>query len=323
LRVDLVGGDLEFKLNSPDQISVTSNDLVPEITWTSRDNPNSTVLESGDAIEGDHVIIKADLHSWNVSIVRTAMEFYDFNQTPVEYETEGSNIEVDTYDFGMNVECGMIFTGFSNIGVEVQRELTNLSITNYFAPEIDNITIQETGTEILFISWDIYDRNADDSHLYSILFSRDYGASWQMLAADLNETSFTWDTSPFIWLDDAGLCIRAYDNDETNNTGLTSIYDCWPGLIGQSIIWLEDYGITIIRTTTTIHTSSTTIVNSTSSSNTSMSQSGSMIIFFLWFMLPISISVIVVFFIYILNSNRKRIPLGNLYRNTSNRFFLE
>lgn len=426
---DLVGGGPEIGLNSYDKISVTSNDLIPEITWTSRDSPNSTILESGDVLEGDHVVFKADFSTWNIQIIKTEMKFYGrsqlnvsrslihtprispiyqndldwfivqniakglevnlevnfsntncdiyawwtdelsfdelnfdlnllgvqlaanskpergsfipkrngdlaigcfnhsnstgtwnllFNQTSFELESEGSRFEFDTYELGNNVECGFTVTGHSNNGIKVQREFTNLAITNYFVPEIENFTIDEPDSLDFTITWDIYDRNADDNHFYSLFFSQNAGDTWMLLATDLKNSSFYFDTRPFLAGDEWMLQVRAFDNDYATNPNATSIEECWPGLMNYSTIEAGSLGgqrrgpppsrthISTTITTTTISTDTTTLTTHPSFM-IALPPTDEFIYFTLWWgVMPSSLVIIVVFSYLILKARRKQ-----------------
>jgi hypothetical protein len=58
------------------KLNLLSNDNLPEVTWKSRDNPNKSVLEDDNNIEGDHITIKAEMESENLSIIKTEMLFH-------------------------------------------------------------------------------------------------------------------------------------------------------------------------------------------------------------------------------------------------------
>ena len=413
----MVGGDPDSEWRLIENNFLLSNNLLPEITWTSRDSPNSTVLESGDVLEGDHIIIKAKSLSENSSITNTKMEFLgksqlnvtrpliliirnnpisqidldwvvvenitkglmvnievnfsntncdiyawwndelldgelDFssnllgnqmttnskpergsfipnrtgnlaigcfntdnstgnwslllNQTFIEFESNESDIEVDTYELGRNVECRLMVTWYANNDIIMENEFSELSISNFFAPKIENITIDDSDSLNFTITWDIYDRNADDNHFCSILFSRDGGDSWQLLAIDLVTTSYYWDTSPFLTGDDWMLQIRVYDNDFSVNPNATCIEDCWPGLMNQSNYWLGDLGGSHVypppyypitsETTTSATTVTSTISTTDADFGISLYQVGDFLYIVLWWgVLPISLVIIVVF----------------------------
>jgi hypothetical protein len=400
-RVDMEGGDPSSEWISTENGHHLSNSHFPEITWSSRDNPNDSIIETDAIIAGDHAIIKADMESEYLSIIKIEMMLHgrsplnrtqslvynhhaapmsqnDFdwlivenitkglmvnlevnfsntncdiyawwndeldtgdldlsadllgnqlatfskpengsfipnrsgdlaigcfnfsnstgiwsillNQTTFNFGTEKCSIEIDTYSLGRNVECGMNVTGYASNGSEVRRNYTNLSITNFFAPEIENKSIEEIEIDILRVSWDIYDRNADDNHFYEIFFSRDYGDSWMLLAKDLNESLFEWDTTPFLTRDEYRLRIRAYDNDCVINPNANTIEECWPGLMSQSFIIIENFTTSHVKTST-----QTSFTTATLSSNTNYSNSPTQIANTLWwFILPGSLVIILV-----------------------------
>ena len=409
---DEVGVDNKSESISTDEIALLSNSLQPEVTWTSRNNPNSTILESGYNLEGDHIIIKAELIPENSSMTKTKMEFFgksqlnvthplmlitrnnpiyqidldwvivenitkglmvnievnfsnsncdiyawwndeliddelDFssnlldnqmattskpergsfipdrtgnlaigcfntsnstgnwslllNQTCIEFESDESDIEVDTFELARNIECELMVTWYDDENeIALQSEFSKLSINNFFAPTVGNITIDDSDSANFTISWDIYDLNADDNHFYSILFSRDAGDSWQLLARDLVTTSFYWDTRPFLEGDEWMLQIRAYDNDFSVNPNATCINDCWPGLMGRSF---TDYHFTPSGPKTPYPTSFTT---TTLISNTNVSNSPTQITNTLWlFILPVSICIIMVFSLCFISRRHK------------------
>ena len=400
-RVDMVGGDPSCEWISTENGHQLSNSHFPEITWSSRDNPNDSIIETDAIITGDHAIIKADMESEYLSVIKIEMMLHgrsplnrirslvynhhatpvtqnDFdwliienvtkgltvnlevnfsntncdiyawwndeldtddldlsadllgnqlatfskpergsfipnrsgdlaigcfnfsnstgiwsiflNQTTFNFETEKSSIEIDTYSLGRNVECGMNVTGYASNGSEVRRNYTNLSISNFFAPEIENKSIEEIETDILRVTWDIYDRNADDNHFHEIFFSRDYGASWMLLAKDLNESLFDWDTTPFLMEDEYRLRIRTYDNDCVINPNATSVEECWPGLMNQSLIIIENFTSSYAKTPTQTSFTTTTSISNTNGSNSPTQIANAL----WWFILPGSLAIILV-----------------------------
>jgi hypothetical protein len=110
-----------------------------------------------------------------------------------------------------------------------------------------------------------------------------------LLATDLNEALFDWDTGPFLAGDEYLLRIRAYDNDYVKNPNATTIEECWPGLMGQS--FTDDY-FTPSGPKTPYPTSFiTTTLDSDPNGSISPTQMENAI---WWFILPVSLSVIVV-----------------------------
>ena len=430
-RVDVVGGDPDSEWISFENDFLHSNNLLPEITWTSRDSPNSTVIESGDVLEGDHIIIKAELIPENSSIIKSKMQFLgksqlnvtrplmlitrnnaifqidldwivvenitkgltvnievnfsnsncdiyawwndeliddelDFssnlldnqmattskpergsfipdrtgnlaigcfntsnstgnwslllNQTCIEFESKESNIEFDTYGLWRNIECGLMVTWYDDKNeIALRSEFTMLSISNFFLPVVKNFTIDNPDSLNFTMSWDIYDRNADDNHFCSILFSRDSGAFWLLLTRDLVTTSYYWDTRPFLVGDEWMIQIRAYDNDFSVNPNATCIDDCWPGLMNYSTIWLGDLGGQYIGPPPL--TTQTTTISSTSPSRSLTTNPDLIIqlpnlseilyIILWWGVLPVSLLVIALFSYLIFNARRNQTGYSN------------
>jgi hypothetical protein len=119
--------------------------LIPSTNLLGNQLATSSKPESGSFIpnrSGDLVIgcfnFSNSTGNWSILL----------NQGVFNFETEESSIEIDTYSLGKNVECGLNVTGYTSNGSEVKGSYTNLSITNFFAPEIENISIEEIETDI-------------------------------------------------------------------------------------------------------------------------------------------------------------------------------
>ncbi|UCE09407.1 MAG: hypothetical protein JSW61_10590 [Candidatus Thorarchaeota archaeon] len=126
----------------------------------------------------------------------------------------GNEVIYETWIWFDNVTLSMDFAGRSIGGETYEFSFSNLSINNFFAPRVENVTV--TGETEVEFTWDIYDLNQHDEHYSQLLISGDSGVTFQLMAANLTEPRFVWDSTGFIRQIYVGK-IRVFDNDPELN----------------------------------------------------------------------------------------------------------
>ncbi|MHA1248117.1 MAG: S8 family serine peptidase [Candidatus Thorarchaeota archaeon] len=148
-------------------------------------------------------------------------------------ETEsakGSTVLFDTYQmlkngtFQVKVEA----TTATNIGFVVN--LAELTCQNFFAPDISNVQVSKNGN-LVNITWDLYDRNAGDDHYFEIAISHDGGLTYQLLAVNVTDMFYVWDSTGF---EEGEYKVRVtvFDCDPADPMGIKPFGqgNYWPGL---------------------------------------------------------------------------------------------
>jgi len=127
---------------------------------------------------------------------------------------EGNSIEVDTYYLMANQTYSIVVDGHTGANIVYNLEIPNVFIGNFFAPIVTVPTPTPIGGGEYSITWSCTDLNADDVNYYSVWLSNNDGASYMLLAQNLTETTFLWDSTG--WLEDSYMVrIRAYSLDFT------------------------------------------------------------------------------------------------------------
>jgi hypothetical protein len=139
------------------------------------------------------------------------------------------NYTFDTYDFLFNITKAINVRAYTDTNLWFITSTENNFLGNFFAPRV-NVTSPNGGedwsTGLHNITWTAYDNNSDDIMTYNVLFSRDAGESWQLLAGGLTGNYFEWNTAPFLEGDDWLIEVRGIDND-TVYTGMQNPLDPW------------------------------------------------------------------------------------------------
>ena len=117
----------------------------------------------------------------------------------IEYPpVSGTEVEFSTADYlDRNEKLDITFLGWVDSDNAYRADYYNVTIVNYFAPEVLDIVVSGEHPTITF-QWTIHDRNALDTLTSDLLVSMDDGLTFQWLARDLCSTSYTWDASRWL-----------------------------------------------------------------------------------------------------------------------------
>ncbi|MFW9956186.1 MAG: hypothetical protein ACFFD3_16690, partial [Candidatus Thorarchaeota archaeon] len=127
------------------------------------------------------------------------------------YAHDHSNeVTYDTYNIGRNgtFMFQIVAETETNIGFEVN--LASLTFQNFFSPVLTDIEVTGTGAAKT-ITWDFTDLNAQDGHSSEVLLSADGGETYQLIATELEGTSYIWDSTGFT-IRNYMVMVRVYDN---------------------------------------------------------------------------------------------------------------
>jgi hypothetical protein len=109
----------------------------------------------------------------------------------------GNTFEMDTYGLGANASYALLVHSQTGTNIDYSIEIPGVTINNFFKPYLENLTVDDTTAQV-FIDWDMFDLNAGDTHTYEVLLSSDSGATYQLVAAGLTATNYTWDSTGFL-----------------------------------------------------------------------------------------------------------------------------
>lgn len=172
-----------------------AEDVVLNLTYWSRTNSTIDIVNSGDRIGGDHVMLEA---TWlpsdlvdNVGIEVNATAI----PSAVSNSSTTNSVQVDTRPLGNNGTCTINATVWLLNG-SVYSEITeNVFIGNFFTPSVTVLSPNggETWIGANNVTWNAWDTNQDEVLTYEVLISSDSGASFRSIVSNLNKTWYMWD----------------------------------------------------------------------------------------------------------------------------------
>jgi hypothetical protein len=173
----------------------SAEDVLLNLTYWSRTNPNKSMVNSGDRIGGDHVILNA---TWTPSdlVDHVGIEVNAFViPSMISNISTTNSVEIDTRRLGNNATCTINSTVWLLNGSVYSEIVENVYIGNFFIPRITVLTPNggETWIGSNNITWKAWDANQDETLTYEVSFSSDSGATFQSIASNLDRTWLLWD----------------------------------------------------------------------------------------------------------------------------------
>jgi hypothetical protein len=147
-----------------------------------------------------------------------------------------SEFEIDTYFLLANQTYSVLVDSDTGTNLRYTVETPNIFIGNFFAPEVTVNAPDDLGSNVFNFTWTITDLNADDVHYSSVWLSADGGVSYQVIARNLTDTFYVWDSSGFLERDNYKVRIRSFSVDFSDPPGLAAVDDeanYWPGDFGD------------------------------------------------------------------------------------------
>lgn len=140
--------------------------------------------------------------------------------------SSGDEVLIDTYSLGNKSNLIVLTTGYGETGPLYGAAVGGVTVCNLFAPRIISIRIDGLGV-VKNLSWSVVDRNAGESHVSEVWLSSDSGVSFQLLASNLTESYYLWDSTGFFARDTYLLRVRTRDSSglygEARSTSFSSI----------------------------------------------------------------------------------------------------
>ena len=153
------------------------------------------------------------------------------NPEPVD----GNTVEYDSYGLLENKTFSILVYGRTGTNTQYSIEITDVFIGNFFAPVVTVYTptpVVGDEARTFDVSWSVDDRNANDVHYYSLWLSADDGFSYMLIAQNLTETTYRWNSTGWL-MDIYSFRVRAYSLDFTLGDPYPDVSDpvsgYWPG----------------------------------------------------------------------------------------------
>lgn len=219
---------IENSVTRIEYMEITESSLPINMTWTSRWESIPQPVENFSTITGDHVVLNAT-YTGASEFAKVELFFVELNITVAN---TSRSVYYDTYQYVGNSTQDILVTVRDSLnGSIVQLYYQNVSFGNWFSPSVNVYYPSEVETDIYNITWSSTDLNADDVNFYQAWLSNDGGASYQLIATNLTEPFFVWDSTGFLTSHDYIWRIRAFSVDLTVYAGpFTNIpSDYWPG----------------------------------------------------------------------------------------------
>ncbi len=193
-------GPPESMIYSQASFFVPSSDPLPlNITWTSYEHPNPVQLQNDTIIIGNRIQFNVTSNISGIPELEIANITIKLNDTGTFYNHTaiGNSANFSVPWLSYNYTAQIFITAVTLNGTIFSECFENVAILNTFTPVLLSVSISDDDA-LKTISWDVYDANIDDYLLASVLLSGDGGETYQLIASDLNTTSYIWDSTGFL-----------------------------------------------------------------------------------------------------------------------------
>ncbi|MGY5875243.1 MAG: hypothetical protein RTU30_05815, partial [Candidatus Thorarchaeota archaeon] len=179
---------------------INSESLPLNLTWSSLDQQQSTIITNGTSCIGDHVVLNATFTNTS-GIVSSEMHIFTeeaSNYTAnVTISNEGSFVIYDTYNLGHNMTVSVNVTGMTAENVSLSHFYRDIQLANFFAPRMLTVDVTKDD-EIWNVNWTFEDLNSLESHIFDVLLSFDDGASFMLLEENISQTLYIWNSTGWL-----------------------------------------------------------------------------------------------------------------------------
>lgn len=219
-----------FETNSKDPIInriISQGVSSINLTWTSRWTSLPQRVENNSHLVGDHVILNASYNGFT-EFSRIEMYFVSINVT---ISNTSRFICYDTYKTVGNSTHEIHVTVLNSLNESIAHSLyLDVDFGNWFTPSVivnDPIELEDG---LFNFTWSSVDLNADDVNFYQVWVSSDGGSSFYLVASNLTETYYVWDSEGYL-MGPYFVRIRAFSVDLFVYPGpfISIPGDYWPG----------------------------------------------------------------------------------------------
>jgi hypothetical protein len=209
---------IERELNCVHPSVVADEYTDANLTWISRTQQVPLLIENYSIAVGDHVIINGTF-AQALNVTECELTIWNpLSGVNATVSSMGTTIVFDTYYLDRtNQTYNIKVNGTTNTDDFVILLRENVTICNFFLPELSSPLIIETDyTDVFNIIWNCEDQNQGDENYYSIWLSRDGGSTFMLLTQNLTQTSFGWDSRPWL-MGEYTIRIRGYSVDYSSS----------------------------------------------------------------------------------------------------------
>ncbi|MHA2262765.1 MAG: hypothetical protein ACXAEN_10275, partial [Candidatus Thorarchaeota archaeon] len=191
VEVSFTNGDCDIMVWWADTDNSTwnyGNNLV-EDTMATGANPEVGSFVAGQSGAIMVGVFNYDLQAGTYEVtVDTLVGLYD--------DADSNEVIFDTYDIGRNGTFVVELAATTDTNIGFDYTYTELTFENYFSPSLNSIDVD--GDPVVNITWTVSDLNAADNQTFSVHISNDGGLSWQLVAAEREDTFYVWDSTGFV-----------------------------------------------------------------------------------------------------------------------------
>ena len=269
LNTPTISNSVEY----PSDVAMISGIGLFNLTFTSKWNTTPTIVNAGDRLIGDRIVLNAswisgeEVNRTRIIVNATAVPLWIINESTESYVT------INTRPLGANHTCTINMTAWLINGSSISERIQNVVIANFFTPHIRVISPNggEVWTGANNITWTAWDNNSQETLTFEVLLSADDGKSFMLLATGIENFWYTWNCSDFLLLDTYLIEVRVSDgiyssfdrSDDSFTAGEITITST------TSTITVTSTATTTTSVVTTTMTTTQTVITSSETSYTS------------------------------------------------------
>ncbi len=238
-------------LNEPLYRNTISGVKLFNLTFYSEWNATHGIVDSGSHIVGDMITLNATwisgsvVNKTRITVNATAVPFW------ISADNNASSVKINTRGLGANHTCTINMTAWLVNGSILSERIHDVFLGNFFEPHIQLIAPNggEVWSGVNNITWSGWDNNSVEELTFEVLLSSDGGKSYMLLATDIENQWYPWNSSGFLLQNSYLVEVRVTDGIYTN-------FDRSDGFFTAG-----DLTITSITTTSTSSTQPTETTN--------------------------------------------------------------
>ncbi len=190
----------------------SSSDSKILVNWTSYENPIPSPLVNDTVILGNRI-------SLNITSNDPVVPELEISNITVQLNETGNLHNITSLTDSMtlllpwlnhNYTAHILISAKTINGTIIGLSFQNITIHNTFAPIISEVLMIGEGV-VKNITWVVSDFNIDDTLSFDVLLSTDGGTTFQLIASNLSDTTYLWDSTGFAYTDYIAL-VRAKDS---------------------------------------------------------------------------------------------------------------
>jgi hypothetical protein len=262
--------------NKPDKRNTISGTKLFNLTYYSEWNATPSIVYSDSHIVGDMIILNATwisgdaVNQTRITVNATAVPFW------ISAENNTHSVTINTRGLGANHTCAINMTAWLVNGSILSERIHDVFLGNFFEPHLEVITPNggEIWSGVNNITWSAWDNNSLEELTFEVLLSSDGGKSFMLLATDIENTWYPWNSTGFLLQSNYQIEVRVTDGIYTVFDRSDDFFTAGDLIISSTTTTTTSSTQPTETTTTTSHitstsTSATTTITGTSSTTSS------------------------------------------------------